>query len=132
RSNADLNHISSAITRQINRYFSDSIQPPDSIHQPVRLKLDMDFHPNDLLTEIFVPSVQSMDTLQLGVEFDQKKNLLAATMSLPHFNYGGNVIDSLRMNVNYTEDTFQYIFGFKLLDDASFVLHSYLFTACFN
>src|SRR5699024_790786 len=53
RSNADLNRISSAIARQLNRYFSDSIQPPDSIRQPVRLKLNMDFHPNDLLTENF-------------------------------------------------------------------------------
>src|SRR5699024_10057432 len=132
RSNADLNRISSAITRQINRYFSDSIQPPDSIHQPVRLKLDMDFHPNDLLTEIFVPSVQSMDTLQLGVEFDQKKNLLAATMSLPYFNYGGNVIDSLGMNVNSTEDTAQFAFGFKQLDAAGFVMNPTYFNGNFN
>src|SRR5699024_4169691 len=132
RSNADLNRISSAIARQLNRYFSDSIQPPDSIRQPVRLKLNMDFHPNDLLTENFVPSIQNMDTLRLGVEFYQKENLLMATMSLPYLNYGGNIIDSLGIKVNSTEDSAQFAFGFKHLDAAGFVMNPTYFNGNFS
>src|SRR5699024_11301764 len=107
RSNADFNRISTAKARHLNLYFSDAIQPPYSIRQPVRLKLNMDFHPNDLLTENFVPSIQNMDTLRLGVECYQKENLLMATRSLPYLNYGGNIIDSLGIKVNSSEDSAQ-------------------------
>lgn len=123
RSNADMSHISSVIDRQISRYFSDSLQTPDSTGQPVRLQLDMDFHPNDLITEIFMPSIQSMDTLKVNVEFYEAKNLLTGYISLPHLDYAGNVIDSLGMKVNSTADAAEFAFGFKRLDAGAFVMN---------
>src|SRR5699024_9986058 len=131
-SNANMNRISSAIDRQMSRYFSDSLQTLDSTLQPVRLHLDMDFHPNELLTEFFVPSIQSMDTLNVGVEFYQHKKLLTGYISLPYLDYAGNVIDSLGVVINSAEDTAEFAFGFRQLDAGAFVMNPIFFNGDFK
>src|SRR5699024_5912393 len=105
-------------------YFVDSLQLSDSLQTPVRLKLAVDFHPNDLLTEVFMPAIQSMDTLRLDVQFKQQKKLLTASMYLPQLNYGGQIIRDLGFKITAAEEAGQFAVGFEKLDAGAFTMNT--------
>ncbi len=124
RSNANVSRLSTAIGHQFERYFSDTIQQlSDSVSMPARLEANLEFHPNKMITEVFVPEIKEMDTLQLQVNFNQEKDVLKAQMSLPYLNYADNVIDSLGFKISATEQAGQFVFGFKKLDAGAFVMN---------
>ncbi|PKR80774.1 hypothetical protein CW751_08360 [Brumimicrobium salinarum] len=115
RANAGPEKISKSIQDHLTNYFADSIARQDSISNPVQLSLDLDFTENELFSSFLVPELKTMDTLNLTVNFNESKNDLSTTVSLPYLNYAGNTIDSLKFKIDAKQEDAMFRFGFKAL-----------------
>ncbi|MDQ0333939.1 translocation/assembly module TamB domain-containing protein [Formosa algae] len=113
-SNANPQTFSKALEQHISSYFaSDSIQT--DTNKPVRLQFKGKLSDDPILTDLFLPNLKNIDTVDIAVDFNSSKKLLDAKMLAPHINYGGNEIDSLAFTFNSDPDTFKFDFGFKAI-----------------
>ncbi|PNW27569.1 hypothetical protein BKP44_12205 [Formosa algae] len=113
-SNANPQTFSKALEQHISSYFtSDSIQT--ETNKPVRLQFKGKLSDDPILTDLFLPNLKNIDTVDIAVDFNSSKKLLDAKMLAPHINYGGNEIDSLAFTFNSDPDTFKFDFGFKAI-----------------
>lgn len=134
-SNANPANTSQAIKHQLKRYFLDSLTvmdsltamdsptSVDSLKNPVLLKMNMKLSETKLLTAFLVPEIETMDTLNLSVDFEQDKNKLVASLSLPYLDYQEKTLDSLQFDLNSSAEEAKFKFGFNKLDGGPFVMN---------
>src|SRR5699024_9635002 len=67
--------------------------------------------------------IKAMDTLNLHIDFNQKKNKLLANLTLPSLNYDDKLIDSLQFKLNASAEAAQFEFGFSKLDANPFMMN---------
>ncbi|WP_299778085.1 translocation/assembly module TamB [uncultured Formosa sp.] len=113
-SNTNPQTFSKALGRHISNYFySDSTLRQKENNKPVRLKLKGKLSDDPILTDLFLPNLKHIDTIDIGVDFNESKKLLDAKIIAPQINYSGNEIDSLAFTFNSDPNTFKFDFGFK-------------------
>ncbi|WP_242404044.1 translocation/assembly module TamB domain-containing protein [Formosa agariphila] len=111
-SNANPETFSNAIDQHISSYFN-----VDSTHttsaKPVKVKLRAKLSDSPIISDVFVPNLENLDTIDIAVDFNQTEKLLKANISAPHINYGGNEIDSLAFTLNTDVEKFNFDLGFN-------------------
>lgn len=121
--NAEPAQIGKAVERQLKRYFKDIAPLPDTFRHPVKVDVDMRVSPHPLLTEVFVPGIVAMDTLQIQADFDQAKDILTSNVSLSYLNFQNNIINDLYFDINSAADVANFILGFENLDSGGFGMY---------
>lgn len=126
--NADPERIGKSLTAQFQRYWKEEeISENDEGENPVVLKMDMDISRNELINNVFVPGVKEMDTIKVSVDFRQDRDLLLASLYLPHINYNDNEVEGLYFNTNSGREEAQFIVGFEKLDAGAFGMNRTFF-----
>ncbi|QDO93639.1 translocation/assembly module TamB [Formosa sediminum] len=113
-SNANPQTFSNALEQHMSSYFSpDSTLTISKDYTPVHLKFTGKLSEDPILTDIFLPSLKQIDTIDIGINFNESEKILDANILAPHINYGGNTIDSLALTFNTAPDLFKFNFGFN-------------------
>lgn len=95
--NIYLSDIAETLEAHFKGKLSDSIV---SIKKEQDFKFDIKIHDPDILTEVFLPDLNSFETGEIKGEFDSQKDILALDVNFPKINYAEIVLDSLSFRVN--------------------------------
>jgi len=113
QSNTDPQTFSKSIRRHILSYFYDDERVPDTIARPVNLKVEGRISESPLLNDVFLVNVKDLDTIDVSVNYNEKKRTLNANITAPHINYSGNKLDSLAFSMSTDPENFKFDLGFK-------------------
>lgn len=127
RANADPDAIMEALGNQFKRYYVDSIPAGDTLSNPVRLSMNLDYKGSELIKDWFMPGLEEMEPLHFDMDFNQRQDKLTANIDLPYLNYSGNVLDNLGFKLNSGLDKARFGFGFKDLDAGAFSINQTFF-----
>ena len=116
RSNADPTTFSTAIVEHFSSYFDSNSLRRDTIPSTVKFVLDARIAPAPILTEVFVDKLVDLDTILITVDFNEQADNLDASISAPHIDYDGYVIDSLFLKLNSLPSTFNFDLGFAEIE----------------
>lgn len=113
QSNADPQTFSKSLRRHVLSYFYRDEEVPDSIADPVNLKLRGKIIQAPILNEVFLVNVKDLDTVKFDVDFHEKERQLNANITAPHINYSGYELDSLNFSMETDKDKFFFDLGFN-------------------
>ena len=111
RSNTDPQNLASALQRHIDRYLTSSTAM-DTV-QPVKMNIKGTVSPAPILRDVILPGLQSLDTIQIGVNFNERKRVLNSEIAIPFLNYAGSKVDSLVISSKSDEQNLEFNLGFK-------------------
>ena len=112
-SNTDPQTFSTALQRHISSYFYRNITVSDSIENSVNLVLKAKITQTPLLKDVFLVNLKDLDTVNIDVNFKEKKQKLVANITAPHINFSDNELDSLSFSMQTDKDDFNFNLGFK-------------------
>ncbi|WP_235982447.1 translocation/assembly module TamB domain-containing protein [Gelidibacter maritimus] len=113
QSNTDPETFSKSIRRHVLSYFYRDEEVPDSIADPVNLKLRGKIIEAPILNEVFLVNVKKLDTVKFDVDYIEKERQLTAKVTAPHINYSGYELDSLAFSMDTDKDKFIFDLGFN-------------------
>lgn len=113
QSNADPQTFGKALQRHVFSYFYRDEKVPDSITNPVNLKLRGKIIQAPILNEVFLVNVQDLDTVKIAVDFHEAERQLKANVTAPHINYSNYELDSLAFSMVTDKDKFNFDLGFN-------------------
>ncbi|MGJ8590940.1 MAG: translocation/assembly module TamB domain-containing protein [Aquaticitalea sp.] len=113
QSNADPQTFSKSLQRHISSYFYRDEEVPDSITNPVNLKVRGKIIQAPILNDVFLVNVQDLDTVKIDIDFREKERQLTANITAPHINYSGYELDSLAFSMETDKDKFIFDLGFN-------------------
>lgn len=120
RSNTNPQQLGASLHNHITGYFSMDKMPGDSITKPVKVKLVGTITESPVMKEIFLVNLKDLDTVQLAMDFDERKRNLDAKMIAPHINYYGNAMDSLKFSIHTTPKDFNFNLSFDGIQSGAF------------
>ncbi|WP_341220485.1 translocation/assembly module TamB domain-containing protein [Polaribacter atrinae] len=112
-SNTDPQTFSTALQRHVASYFYRDVTISDSIKNPVNLKLKAKISQTPLLKDVFLVNLKDLDTINIDVNFKEKKQKLTAKITAPHINFSDNELDSLSFSMLTDKEDFNFNLGFK-------------------
>mgnify|MGYP003629615785 FL=1 len=111
-SNASPQDFIAALQRHVQSYLTKDPKL-DTLSKPVLMKIRGTVHESPILSEVFVPNLRELDTVQIAVDFDEYKRALNADINLPYVNYNGYTIDSLAFKLISNDKNMDFGFGLK-------------------
>ena len=111
--NKGLLEILPELQNELTRYLNNeaSLSSPDSIGSSTVLKMTLVVRPTPIVSEVFLPGLERMDSIAFQFDFDGKSNSLAAELTAPYINFQGTEIDSLVLNANGKGDHLDFFLG---------------------
>ncbi|MFT5627846.1 MAG: translocation and assembly module TamB [Glaciecola sp.] len=113
KSNTDPTTFSKAIKRHVSSYFFRDEIALDSTTNFVNLKINGKISESPLLNDLFLISVEDLETIDIAFDFNEKERQLKANITAPHINYSGNKVDSLAFSMTTDKENFNFNLGFK-------------------
>ncbi|TDU42957.1 uncharacterized protein DUF490 [Gelidibacter sediminis] len=113
QSNTDPKSFSKSLKRHVLSYFYRDEKLPDSITNPVNLKLRGKIIQAPILNDVFLVNVKDLDTVKIAIDFHEKERQLKAEITAPHINYSGYELDSLAFSMDTDTDKFIFDLGFN-------------------
>ncbi|MCK0114605.1 translocation/assembly module TamB [Gelidibacter sp. F63206] len=120
QSNTEPESFSKALRRHVFSYFYRDEEVPDSIADPVNLKLRGKIIQAPILNDVFLVNVKKLDTVKIDVDFKEKERQLKARITAPHINYSGYELDSLTFSMDTDRDKFTFDLGFNRIKAGPF------------
>lgn len=114
RSNTDPASVASAVQRHVDRYLTTSVTM-DSI-KPVVMKIKGNLSPSPMLRDVILPSLESMDTIRIAVDFNELDRKLNTDITVPYIKYAGSEIDSLLVTSRSDNQNLNFNLGLKDLN----------------
>ncbi|WP_144666231.1 translocation/assembly module TamB [Dokdonia sp. Hel_I_53] len=115
RSNAEPTQFATALQDHVYSYFYRDAIIPDTIVDPVNIKLRGQVKQSPLLNEVFLVNMKDLDTVSIVLDFAQAERKLNASINAPHINYSGNELDSLSFSMKTNKDYFNFDLGFDAI-----------------
>jgi hypothetical protein len=113
KSNTDPITFSKAIKRHVSSYFFRDEIALDSTTNFVNLKINGKISESPLLNDVFLISIEDLETIDIAFDFNEKERQLKANITAPHINYSGNKVDSLAFSMTTDKENFNFNLGFK-------------------
>ncbi|WP_417370354.1 translocation/assembly module TamB domain-containing protein [Gelidibacter japonicus] len=120
QSNTEPETFSKALRRHVLSYFYRDEEVPDSIANPVNLKLRGKIIQAPILNDVFLVNVKKLDTVKFDVDFKERERQLTARITAPHINYSGYELDSLAFSMDTDRDKFTFDLGFNRIKAGPF------------
>lgn len=112
-SNTDPASFSKALQRHIASYFYRDEKVPDTIKNPVKLYVNGKIRQAPVLNKVFLVNVRDLDTISIGMIFNESERLLKAKIIAPHINYNDYELDSLAFSMETDKNDFDFDLGFN-------------------
>ena len=119
----DIATLPEALTRHIDRYYDLAEydeQTADSLQQ---FEFYLDLKKTDLLTEILIPGLESIDPGVLEGSFNTDTQELFISLGIHQLVYNGNTIDSLLLSIASTSEALNTHIGVGQLSTENSVIH---------
>ncbi|WP_051155379.1 translocation/assembly module TamB domain-containing protein [Winogradskyella psychrotolerans] len=113
QSNTDPQTFSKALKRHVLSYFYRETDKSDSISDFVNLNLKGRIAQSPLLNDVFLVNARDLDTINIAVDFNERRRKLKANITAPHINYSGNTLDSLAFSIDTDKENFNFNLGFN-------------------
>ncbi|MEO6348704.1 MAG: translocation/assembly module TamB domain-containing protein, partial [Aquaticitalea sp.] len=120
QSNANPQTFGKALQRHIYSYFYRDEKVPNSLTNPVNLKLRGHIVQAPILKEVFFVNVKELDTVNIAVDFNELERQLKADITAPHINYSGYELDSLKFSMDTDKEKFIFDLGFNKIKAGPF------------
>ncbi|WP_373058358.1 translocation/assembly module TamB domain-containing protein [Zunongwangia sp. H14] len=104
-----------AIMRHYRRYLTKNGETPDTLENPVELEMKGKIIPAPIMREVFLTSLEELDTIDLNVNFNERKRVLTAFVKVPFVSYAGVEVDSLEFDLDSGPGKFDFNLGFNSL-----------------
>ncbi|SFU45920.1 Family of unknown function [Pustulibacterium marinum] len=127
QANADIPKITDAFSRYYTNLISADSTAYDTVPKPVNLHLKTRFHETALISDVFFPGIQEMDTLAVDIDFDESKQSLFTHVYLPRLRYNDMELDSLALEVNAQTNNPDFSFGIQRIDAGRVQIHKITF-----
>lgn len=114
-SNAGPADFINALDRHYESYYT-SVDVTDTVANPVNIELRAQLSPSPILEEVFLPQLESFDTINLRVDFKEREKTLVGNVSVPFVHYMGTEVDSLRFDIDSNPEELYFNFGLKSFD----------------
>lgn len=115
RSNANPANLSTALSNHFSSYLNpDKVR--DSITSPVSVVLRGKFIDAPILSDVFLTSLEELDTVNIKMDFNEEARELTASVDLPFIDLFGMQIDSLALNINSDASDLNFDFGLNSLN----------------
>lgn len=121
-SNASPNEFIDALLRHYQSYYGQA-DAADTLSDPVNINFMGEIRPSPVLSEVFLPKMDELDTLNVDVEFHEKERQLQADISLPFISYWGSKVDSLEFHLDSGKAGLAFDFGLKNLEIGPLDIH---------
>ena len=122
-SNSDPLTFSKALQRHISSYFYRDTEVPDTLTNPVNLKLRGHIAQAPVLNDVFLVNVKDLDTVNIAIDFNEIERKLTANIKAPHINYSDLEVDSLTLSMDTDKEKFIFDFGFKEIKAGPINMH---------
>lgn len=113
-SNTDPNTLSQALQQQFKAYFLDE-NKRDSIHFPIRMKMDLAIKQDPILDDVILEGLKKMDSVSIHMDFDREQHKVTAKIDAPHINYKENIVDGLHLDLDGAKDRLNFEMGWASL-----------------
>jgi translocation and assembly module TamB len=104
--------ISTVLKQHINHYFSLNDKEITDFKKPQNFTFDLTLKDTDLLTEIFIPDLNSFVPGKIHGSFDSEKQLLNLDIAITKIKYATTVLDSFTVTIN--SDSRALLYSVKL------------------
>ncbi len=111
-SNASPAAFMDALQRHFQTYLSNEPRT-DTIINPVKINVRGKVSKAPILNEVLVANLRELDTVNIQMNFDERKRILTADVNMPYINYSGNRLDSLALNVDSDAEHLNFLLGFN-------------------
>src|SRR5690606_32005361 len=81
-----------------------------------------------LITDVFLPDLEEIDTVTIDVEFVEEERRLTALIDAPKILYAGVSIDSVRMDAYSDEDQFTMDLALRQIESGPVTINRTVFT----
>lgn len=127
-SNTDPKTFSSSLKNHVLSYFFRDRQTSDSLTTPVNLRLRGTVIQSPLLNEVFLVNAKRIDTINISVDYNERKRELLADITAPYLNYNDMELDSLAFTMRTDKDLFDFDLGFKKVKAGPLYIHKTKFS----
>ncbi|WP_335964244.1 translocation/assembly module TamB domain-containing protein [Galbibacter sp. PAP.153] len=133
KANAAPDVIAEALKRQINGYWKDSIYT-DSLQKKgnVALNMEVNIKQTPILSEVYLPGLEALDSISMDIAFNQRRKLLKANLNAPYIKYNESEIDSLNFTLDGAQDSLKFDFGWQKIASGSISVDETLLKGTFN
>ena len=100
--NSSLAAMGRALRYELEKHINTT--PTDSTQGNVRMQMEATVRPDPLLTDILLPGLGRMDTIQISARLNEAAHEVEATLTAPQIEYSGSTIDSLRFRMNSDQE----------------------------
>ncbi|ARN77058.1 hypothetical protein BST97_03035 [Nonlabens spongiae] len=114
RSNVDPAQLFAGLQRHMDRYLNREVSMDTTNY--VVMKLKGKVQPAPMLREVILPGLESLDTLTLSVNFNERKRLLDTDIIIPYVKYTGSVVDSIHIQSRSDQERFDFEVGYDRLE----------------
>ena len=121
-SNTDPTNFINALNRHYESYFT-TVENIDTVANPVNVDLRAQVSPSPILEEVFLPSLEAFDTINVQVDFREREKTLVGSVSLPFIKAYGSEIDSLQFDLNSNPEELVFDFGLESLKAGPLAIH---------
>ncbi|MCK0148062.1 translocation/assembly module TamB domain-containing protein [Arenibacter sp. F26102] len=126
KSNSSPTGINTALTKQFKSYFEDTIKEP-SPSDSVKLEMNLNIHPNALITEVFLRDLEQMDSIIVKANFDAATKNINAKLMVPSAKYKGITLDSMNLSAIGDSSNLNFTAGIiNLISDPVHIKRTYL------
>ncbi len=114
-SNTSPTGLINSIQHQVQSHLSDSLTMESQKDSLVFVNLEAFVRQDPFLSEILLPGLQEMDSIQIFLRFDEAEHHLEAMVDAPHIVYSGVELDSLFLLARSVPDLFTFDLGLQRL-----------------
>ncbi len=114
--NKNFDELLPALQSQIEHYLNGDEGAGTEIKSDARLRINMALRQAPILSEVFLQSLERLDTVTFQLDFDAKSQSLEAGLMAPYILYQGSSIDSVKLNLNGKGNTLDFLAGWSAIN----------------
>lgn len=115
QANTSIQTLSTSLKTYLARALNNDSATTDTAYQKLDMTADFNIANSPLLTEIFVPQLNRMDTISLQMAFKPSDNLLIVKLRSPDILYGQSELEQLSLDINAKAASINASLGFDHL-----------------
>lgn len=114
--NKNFDELIPALQDQIERYLNGDEGLEPITGSDARLRVNLALRQAPILSEVFLQSLERLDTVSFQLNFDAKSQSLEAGLMAPYMLYQGSTIDSVRLNLSGKGNTLDFLAGWSAIN----------------
>lgn len=108
--NRSINELIPVFQRELQHYLHQTeTVSRDSINDDTVLKMNMVLRQTPIVSEVFLKSLERMDSVSINMDFDERNHTISAEIMAPYLQYQGSALDSLELKIDGHGDELRFL-----------------------